>query len=144
MFIKITLLSIIYIITFSLISKIIIPILFFVAALIVDKPFPDFLPGFTTSEMGLVENLQALCLLLAFITACYLLKHAKAYPKWIKGWISLGIAGSLYVFLEEISYGQHYFNWNTPEYWQNHNDQKETNLHNIVICVNKVTCYTFA
>lgn len=114
----------------NLTFKIIIPVLFFVIALIVDKPLPDFLPGFTTSEMGLVENLQALCLLLAFITACYLLKHAKAYPKWIKGWISLGIAGSLYVFLEEISYGQHYFNWNTPEYWQNHNDQKETNLHN--------------
>ena len=26
--------------------------------------------------------------------------------------------------------GQHFFNWNTPEYWENLNDQGETNLHN--------------
>lgn len=42
----------------------------------------------------------------------------------------LGALGSLYITLEEISYGQHIFKWETPEYWQAVNDQNETNLHN--------------
>jgi len=88
------------------------------------------LPGFTSRETGLVENLQALLLFVSFITAIYILTKSQNYPKWIKAWLTLGILGSLYVLLEEISYGQHYFNWSTPEYWQAYNDQQETNFHN--------------
>jgi hypothetical protein len=37
----------------------------------------------------------------------------------------------LYIAGEEISWGQHFFHWNTPEYWAAQvNRQQETNLHN--------------
>jgi hypothetical protein len=36
----------------------------------------------------------------------------------------------LYIAGEEMSWGQHFFNWNTPEYWAAVNRQDETNLHN--------------
>ncbi|HRQ28360.1 hypothetical protein, partial [Hyphomicrobium sp.] len=32
---------------------------------------------------------------------------------------------------EEHSWGQHFFNWNTPAYWSDINRQAETNLHNV-------------
>ena len=36
----------------------------------------------------------------------------------------------LYIAGEEMSWGQHFFHWNTPEYWAEVNRQQETNLHN--------------
>lgn len=36
----------------------------------------------------------------------------------------------LYIAGEEMSWGQHFFHWNTPEYWAIVNRQEETNLHN--------------
>jgi hypothetical protein len=36
----------------------------------------------------------------------------------------------LYIAGEEMSWGQHFFHWNTPEYWAMLNRQGETNLHN--------------
>ena len=38
--------------------------------------------------------------------------------------------GCLYIAGEETSWGQHFFHWNTPEYWAAINRQDETNLHN--------------
>ncbi len=37
---------------------------------------------------------------------------------------------SLYIAGEEMSWGQHFFHWNTPDYWAEVNRQQETNLHN--------------
>jgi len=45
-------------------------------------------------------------------------------------WVVLGLLGSIYMAGEEISWGQQYFHWLTPEDWQSVNDQGETNLHN--------------
>jgi hypothetical protein len=42
----------------------------------------------------------------------------------------IGALGSLYIAGEEMSWGQHFFHWNTPEYWAMVNRQQETNLHN--------------
>jgi disulfide bond formation protein DsbB len=33
----------------------------------------------------------------------------------------------LYIAGEEMSWGQHFFHWNTPEYWAMVNRQEETN-----------------
>jgi len=35
-----------------------------------------------------------------------------------------------YIAGEEMTWGQHFFHWNTPEYWAAVNRQEETNLHN--------------
>jgi hypothetical protein len=42
----------------------------------------------------------------------------------------VGALSCLYIAGEEMSWGQHFFHWNTPEYWAMVNRQEETNLHN--------------
>jgi|GEM_PF-679591 len=42
----------------------------------------------------------------------------------------IGAISCLYIAGEEMSWGQHFFHWNTPEYWAAINRQDETNLHN--------------
>jgi len=42
----------------------------------------------------------------------------------------VGALSCLYIAGEEMSWGQHFFHWNTPEYWAEVNRQEETNLHN--------------
>src|SRR5690606_13691057 len=46
-------------------------------------------------------------------------------------WLALAALGCFYVAGEEISWGQHFLQWSTPEYWSALNDQQETNLHNV-------------
>lgn len=46
-------------------------------------------------------------------------------------WLGLVTLGCIYYAGEEISWGQQLFGWNTPELFQEINDQNETNLHNI-------------
>ena len=43
----------------------------------------------------------------------------------------LYLLGCIYFLGEEISWGQHLFDWETPAAWGAINDQHETNLHNI-------------
>lgn len=44
--------------------------------------------------------------------------------------VSVAALGCLYIAGEEHSWGQHFFQWQTPEYWADINRQNETNLHN--------------
>lgn len=44
--------------------------------------------------------------------------------------ICLAALGCLYIAGEEHSWGQHFFHWQTPDYWAAVNRQQETNLHN--------------
>lgn len=107
------------------------PVMIFIILVVLEKFFSSLVPGLTVSEQGLVENLQALMMLfVAFYTGFVLLRGGLSCP-WLKGWFVLGLVGALYVFFEEISYGQHYFGWGTPENWGIINDQNETNLHNV-------------
>lgn len=49
----------------------------------------------------------------------------------------LGAFSCLYIAGEEISWGQHFFHWSTPEYWAEVNRQQETNLHNTYVIFEK-------
>lgn len=80
------------------------------------------------SETGPHEYLQALILCPAIFLALRLISLAPSLP--LKAWGALALAGSVYVLGEELSWGQHWFEWATPEYWKVLNDQEETNLHN--------------
>ncbi len=42
----------------------------------------------------------------------------------------IGSLSCLYIAGEEMSWGQHFFHWRTPDYWAAINQQNETNLHN--------------
>lgn len=80
------------------------------------------------SETGPHEYLQALVIFPAIFLSLRLIKLAPSVP--LKIWGCLALIGSVYVFGEELSWGQHLFSWATPEFWGHLNDQGETNLHN--------------
>jgi hypothetical protein len=46
-------------------------------------------------------------------------------------WMALFMLGFIYIAGEEASWGQHLFDWKTPEWISEHNRQQETNLHNL-------------
>ncbi len=106
------------------------PVAVFVGIAIID-PFLGHAHGdaWMYAENGILETLQWLVSAAAFFVGLACLRYAKGRP-WLMLWLMLGAMGSLYITLEEISYGQHIFKWETPEYWQAINDQNETNLHN--------------
>ena len=54
------------------------------------------------------------------------------------GWLVVYALGCIYFFGEEISWGQHLFNWSTPDAWLAVNDQQETNLHNTSALLDQV------
>lgn len=84
------------------------------------------------NENGLIELLQVTILLVSIIV---LLKHIKLIKK--KKILILSFFTYTYLFflcfflLEEISWGQHFFKWESPKFFSIFNSQKETNIHNI-------------
>ena len=83
------------------------------------------------SEGGPHEILQSLYIGAALVIALMLLpKIDWPRQKMVGAAVALAAFGSFYISGEEISWGQHLLNWDTPEYWSAVNDQNETNLHN--------------
>ena len=81
------------------------------------------------SENGVVEMFQLILLLFSIVLIFNTFKFCKI--KGIKFVLSIYILGLIFYFFEEMSWGQHFFNWNTPEFLEKINNQNETNLHNI-------------
>ena len=82
------------------------------------------------SEGGPHETLQFIFMSAALFIAILTLMKIKAQNPWLTAWVSIAALSSLYVAGEEVSWGQHIFDWGTPEFWSGVNDQNETNLHN--------------
>ena len=83
------------------------------------------------SENGPVELCQWAVIFIALcVAALTLIRLNPKRDGWLFGWVLLAMLGCLYVAGEEVSWGQHFLNWDTPAYWQALNDQQETNLHN--------------
>lgn len=82
---------------------------------------------------GAVENLTVIILLPGIIAGFYFFLRYRhiMQPQWTAYWLLLWSLASFYFFGEEISWGQWFFQWDTPEYLCQINTQKETNLHNI-------------
>ena len=107
----------------------------------------DFIPIHSRSninqkvwgEMGIIENIQHIFLLLTIIFLFLYINSVKSknLPIQYKAFLYIYTLGVLYFFLEEISWGQHYFMWETPNIFKAINDQKETNLHNIFNLLNE-------
>ena len=82
------------------------------------------------SEGGPHETLQFIVIAIAFFTAIFTLIKIKGENLWLTAWVGIAALASFYVAGEEVSWGQHIFDWGTPEFWSGVNDQNETNLHN--------------
>lgn len=70
--------------------------------------------------------------LLSFVFFTLILKHYLASRQWLAVVVTTLAATVLIVLMgEELSWGQRIFNWTTPAWFSVHNQQNETNLHNL-------------
>lgn len=104
--------------------------------------FPLHLTGWEAvyREDGYLENATAVMLLMSSAAliwqaaVCYWSGRRTGSGQGTKAaWFLLGIAGMAFlVGMEEISWGQRIFGWDTPATLRQINLQNETNLHNLV------------
>lgn len=117
--------------TYSPIILIWLPLILLAAQLVAEKLVTGPAHDLLLTENGPVETLQFILLVLAFAAAMRLLLDLKFKPPvYLSLWALVAALGCFYVGGEEVSWGQHFLNWTTPEYWAAINDQEETNLHN--------------
>jgi hypothetical protein len=93
---------------------------------------PDWYQRYVLPEgYGLLEISHFLIPLFGLFIAAslLLLPFVRARP-FVFTVALIGALSCLYIAGEEMSWGQHFFHWNTPEYWAEVNRQQETNLHN--------------
>lgn len=84
------------------------------------------------SERGVIENGTAIILFPAIVLGLRIYLRRRLLPgPWLGTWILLLTAAALFFSGEEISWGQQWFVWDTPNWMAAHNLQGETNLHNI-------------
>lgn len=90
-------------------------------------------------ELGVIENITVIVLLCALVVAIKSYAYLRTFQFPIfKIWIGLLFVGCFYYAGEELSWGQHWIGWATPESWQQINDQGETNLHNTSAILDQV------
>ena len=85
-------------------------------------------------EDGIAEWLTVAGLLLGSLV-CFS-RFVKLFRKRSKWFLLVTFGLGLFLFFaagEEISWGQRILGIETPEYFQQHNAQQETNLHNLIV-----------
>lgn len=91
-----------------------------------------FYDPFFTMESGFVEMATVILLVPAIV-----LSVRRSLQLWRSGMrLAAGLLlifafGCLFLLIEEISYGQHFLGWESPEYFADRNLQDETNIHNL-------------
>ncbi|MGI9498936.1 MAG: hypothetical protein ACR2P3_02790, partial [Geminicoccaceae bacterium] len=84
------------------------------------------------TEFGIVELLTAVLLLPAMFFALASARFFWRSGGTIEAFLLASFAiCCLFLFGEEVSWGQHIFQWSSPEYFLENNKQSETNLHNM-------------
>lgn len=84
------------------------------------------------SERGIVENGTAVALIPAIVLGIRALGYRATFPTaWLTAWLLGLVAAALFFAGEEISWGQQWVGWATPEPVAALNLQGEFNLHNI-------------
>jgi len=79
-----------------------------------------------------LEILTGVVLAFAFISSViFLINFNQNITPKTRIWLLLFSLGILYFLLEDQNYGQYYFQFNVPDYFLEHNKEKELNIHNI-------------
>jgi hypothetical protein len=90
-------------------------------------------------ELGIVENLTVVILAAALVLSIGALGRGRALPDpSLRVFLVIFSLGVLYFAGEEASWGQHWFGWQTGEFFQQVNDQRETNFHNTSVWLDRV------
>lgn len=83
-------------------------------------------------ENSLTELATAAIALSASLFALWLFaRRTRFRAPWAGAWFMLAALGCFYIAGEEISWGQHFLDWESPEVFAIHNKQGETNIHNM-------------
>jgi hypothetical protein len=83
-------------------------------------------------EYGAIELLTPVLLVPGIVFGILALRYWQQLPNFqSRLWIMLVTLGAFYMAGEEISWGQWFFMWDTPDSLMEINDQHETNLHNV-------------
>jgi hypothetical protein len=104
------------------------------ATVILSLANPDFFTLVFAAEDGPVEYGTALFLLIA---SGVMARHAASL--WRKGRRGAALLTAVYGLMffmasgEEVSWGQRIIGWESGEFFQQHNKQDETNLHNLMV-----------
>ncbi|MEQ1818280.1 MAG: hypothetical protein ABL871_06685 [Terricaulis sp.] len=85
-------------------------------------------PSVLKGELGLLENTQAVFLVIALPLAIYMAFQKN--EKWLRYWLIFISLGLFYLLTEETSWGQHYFDGPMFDFFSRFNDQGENNIHN--------------
>lgn len=96
-------------------------------------------------EDGPAENLTAIMLFATSIVSVVYAKRFAGQKKYM--WVFTQLMLALFFFFaagEEISWGQRIFHIQSGEYFQQHNLQGETNLHNLVVGDTKINKLIFS
>jgi hypothetical protein len=95
--------------------------------------------AYVFGEQGIIENYTFIVLFIAIILGVLSILKMKSFEfPFFKAWLTLLVLGCVYYAGEEVSWGQHWFGWVTPEGWMDVNDQGETNLHNTSALLDQV------
>jgi len=93
---------------------------------------PVFFKEHMMTEQGVIENVVVVFLVPAIVLSVLIVKNRKFLPAGkLVIWYGLMGVASLFFVGEEVSWGQHWFGWETPDGVAALNDQEETNLHNM-------------
>ena len=96
-------------------------------------------------EIGVVELGTFAVLLPAIVMALMTYRSITGFgERWLGWWLLLFALGCLYFAGEEISWGQDFVGWKSPEFFQTKNLQKETNLHNLGLGVDRIPKFLVA
>ncbi len=109
-----------------------IPIIFMVFQIFIEIFLPADILFAMHNEHGTHEVAQGIVMAVAFFYAlyCFMKSNISTHILY-RFWFGLAALCCFYVAGEEVSWGQHLWDWATPEFWAQVNDQQETNLHNV-------------
>ena len=117
------------------------PIAFFVLryAISVFTHKRNGLESWLIGELGLIENLTVLLLVMSILVTIYLIRqYGKDFQLAPRLFLVVFCIGCIYFAGEEASWGQHWFGWETGDYFLTNNDQRETNLHNTSVLLDRL------
>jgi hypothetical protein len=117
-----------------------IPLLYAAVAVLAGAFAPRFYDQWIIPEgYGVLEFSQFLIMVAALAVAVKLLfdPFVRERP-FVFAVTIIAALSSLFIAGEEMSWGQHFFHWNTPEYWARINVDDETNLHKAYDIFDKV------
>ena len=112
--------------------SVVIPLLILALILMANYVGGDFKYWLLKSQVGIQESATgALAFAAGVIGLIAYFHRGVRHDRKLRVWLLLFVMAMIYFAGEDLNWGQYYFGWNAPEFFQVHNREQETNLHNM-------------